>query len=718
MAERRLRVRFQVSLVTLVSALVALLAAGLIWLQFNRTTAIMQEAAFAFIDQVAERTAEKVKTQFEPVLHDLRTIAALPQLQQADQRFDPTVMTLLGAMVRELPQVLGAFIGFEDGAVLWFDELAQLSPADRQAMGAPGDAKFMTWEVIPRPDGTRLRTTRYYDGAMVEIGTPVEVPETTYDARTRPWYKGAFEPDASPFTRPYVYENPKVVGYAVRVPLTTGQVRGVIAADLLMTEVSGFLDTIKIGRTGSVMMFDDELRVVAHPRLQELTEIRISDAGDQVTLPTVGDLGVGEYTVAIKDWRTSGLDHHSFRIDGREHIAAFRDADLNFEAPTASGLNLMVVAPLDEFFEDILEMRKHAIVVALLLAAIALPAVFFLSRRLSYKLRALAEETDRIQSFNIVPAPRIVSRITEIDDLGRSVDTMKTVVRTFGSFVPKRLVEQLIATGTALELGGARHEVTVLFTDIRNFTPIAEGSDAESLMRYTSRYLAALSEAVMANGGTVDKYIGDSVMAFWNAPQPHPDHVAQACAGVLACRAANRAINEKFKAEGWHQLGTRYGLHVGEAVVGNIGSAERMNYTVIGATINLAARLEGLNGTYGTEVLVSGPVVERVAERFIFRAVDTVQPKGIKTPMPVFELRGMRDGSPAAAAEVLYCDEWADAFRLYMARDWSAALDAFNKFAERHPRDTLAQIYRGRAGDYIDDPPGDDWNPVAIFKTK
>jgi adenylate cyclase len=228
--------------------------------------------------------------------------------------------------------------------------------------------------------------------------------------------------------------------------------------------------------------------------------------------------------------------------------------------------------------------------------------------------------------------------IREIDELGRSVSTMRKVTQTFSQFVPRRLVEQLVKTGDAMKLGGARREVTVLFTDVVNFTGITEDKDPAQVMQYTSRYFAALSEAIMANNGTVDKFIGDAVMAIWNAPIGDENHVTHACNAVLACIEANRELNAEFEREGWPVYNTRFGLHVGDAVVGNIGSRDRMNYTVLGATVNLAARLEGLNKNYQTTALVSEAVKQRVESCFVFRAVDRIKPKGFAAEFRVYEL--------------------------------------------------------------------------------
>jgi adenylate cyclase len=236
---------------------------------------------------------------------------------------------------------------------------------------------------------------------------------------------------------------------------------------------------------------------------------------------------------------------------------------------------------------------------------------------------------------------RVRSTIREIDDLGRSVSTMHAVVRTFSSFVPKRLVHQLVETGAALRLGGSRREITVLFTDIAGFTNITENADPEQVMVQTSRYLAVLTEVITGHGGTVDKFVGDAVMAIWNAPTEDTDHVAHACAAVLACRDANRELNEAFGREGWPAYKTRFGLHTGEAVVGIIGSSDRMSYTALGATVNLAARLEPLNKEYGTEILVSDAVRQRVEKQYRFGTVDTIRPRGFGVSIGVFELLGV-----------------------------------------------------------------------------
>src|SRR6185312_7984414 len=395
----------------------------------------------------------------------------------------------------------------------------------------------------------------------------------------------------------------------------------------------------KLGRTGFAMLFNSVGTVVAHPRLGELIKASTPAGSTTLSLPKMEAVGIPGLTEAVQAWRDSGEAAQFFESGDRTYVASFRPLG----ASIAQGLDLAVVAPLDEFFEEIVRARMQLMLAALVVVMAAVPVALYLGRQLSRSVRELVLETERIQRFEFTKQGRITSIIREIDDLGASVATMKTVVRAFANFVPKTLVQRVVETGATIDLGGTHREITILFTDIENFTGITEGQDAERVMNFTSRYLAVLSEAIMKNHGTVDKFVGDAVMALWNAPSDDADHVANACEAIFACRIANRSLDPEFAEAGWPTYRTRYGLHVGDAIVGNVGSSDRMNYTALGQTVNLAARLESLNKQYHTEVLVSEAVRDRVGDRFVFRIVDEVQPKGFAKPVPVFELRARRD---------------------------------------------------------------------------
>jgi adenylate cyclase len=228
----------------------------------------------------------------------------------------------------------------------------------------------------------------------------------------------------------------------------------------------------------------------------------------------------------------------------------------------------------------------------------------------------------------------------------------------------------------------------VLFTDVENFTAKTEKADPTDVMVYTSRYFAAMSETIMTHQGTVDKFIGDAVMAIWNAPVDDPNHVLNACAAVLACTRRNAALNKEFEQDGWPAYHTRFGLHVGDAVVGNIGSADRMNYTVLGATINLAARLEGLNKDYGTSILVSEALKARAEPAFVFRSVDRIMPKGFAEAFTIYELRCER--STTSEPETAFAQEWEDVYAS-IQQGGPAGVAKLAGFMQKYPDDRIAR---------------------------
>ncbi|MBM6579171.1 hypothetical protein ILT44_03160 [Microvirga sp. BT689] len=631
----RVRLGFQLSVTSLFVAVVLAVGLALVFLSFDRARSITRSAALSFIDRVADHTADRVNGQFKDVLDILEVLRQLQPIESGTILGNPPLYATLAALLRRHGQLYNLYVGYEDGGFIELDMLDRAGPAIRGQLQAPPDAAFRL-SVMERPPGEadRIRFTSYLSSDLTVLAQDHRPAD--YDPRERPWYQGAFEPDAAAITDPYMFKVASLIGYTVRAPFTQGR-RGIAAGDILLAETDAFLRAQKLGASGAVFLFDDRSRIVAHSRMSEFFRARGPDAA--LELPRLDQLVAVDIARPLALWQWGGAAQQIFdTADGRTYVAAFR----SIQAAGSSGLKLAVVAPLDEFFAEIEAGRRQLVLLALGFVLAMLPVVWWIGSMLSRSMKVLALETDRIQRFETGgPTRRIRSMIREIDDLGQSVATMQTVVRTFASFVPKRLVQQLVATGDALQPGGSRREVTVLFTDIAGFTAITEKADPEQVMLRTSRYLAVLSAVITEHGGTVDKFVGDAIMAIWNAPADDPDHVAHACAAVLACREANHKLNAEFEREGWPAYRTRFGLHTGEAVVGTIGSDDRMAYTVLGATVNLAARLEPLNKEYGTEILVSDAVRQRVADRFEFRKIDTIRPKGFEATVQVYELCGM-----------------------------------------------------------------------------
>ena len=309
-------------------------------------------------------------------------------------------------------------------------------------------------------------------------------------------------------------------------------------------------------------------------------------------------------------------------------------------------VQMFLIAPEDDFARKIRELNYKARILALIVSMIFIPCAWIFGTRMSKKVKAITAEADRLQTMALSPTKPIGSFITELRSLGDTIHQAQRAIHSFSRLAPREIVRGVLDNSISAELGGTRQEITALFTDVRGFTSIAESMEPDALMRQTSRYFTVLTDVIPEQGGTVDKFIGDAVMAFWNAPNRQADHCERACRAALQAKAANQAINRQFEAERLRPFHTRFGIHVGEAVVGNLGSSEPMNYTALGNVVNLAARLEGLNKEYDTQILVSESVYERIKHCFRCRYVDAVIAKGMVTETRVYELFGRKSSSP------------------------------------------------------------------------
>jgi adenylate cyclase len=680
---KEVRIGFRASIIALFVAVVLFVGLSLVYFSFDRVTSIIRSAASTFIDKVAEHAADRIDTQFKDVRDNVEILTSLPAIQEA--RIDsPAIHALMAAMLRNNSQLFSLYVGYADGNFLEIDFIDRAGRSFRDRLDAPAEAAFRLLTIQRAAGGARTARTIFLSASLALLGERSVAAD--YDPRDRPWYIDAYDAEAGVLTDPYIFFASGEPGYTLRIPVKSGQL-GVVAGDILLSDADALLRNQRLGNSGVAFLFDDEGRIVAHPRMSALIGAQTTDGG-AITLPRLTDVYKTGIPAAVRAWQSGNQAQQFFRNDdGRTYVASFRSID----TASSAHLRLAVLAPLDEFFATVLAQRQFLFLMALGFVLAVLPPVFWLGSMLSRSIRAIAVETDRIQRFEPGDTAARSSLIQEIDDLGRSVFTMRKVVETFSSFVPKRLVQQLIETGTPLGLGGVRREVTILFTDVENFTGLTERADPEHVMSNTSRYFAALSETIMSNKGTVDKFIGDAVMAIWNAPAEDADHVVNGCAAVLACQTANQELNLAFEREGWPPYRTRFGLHTGNVVVGNVGSADRMNYTVLGASVNLAARLEALNKTFGTTALVSEPIKLGAEARFVFRSVDRISPKGFAEKFPVFELRCSREA--AGESDRAFCEAWEEIYRTLSATDYDRSLRLLEAFRRAYPDDGVARYH-------------------------
>jgi len=288
----------------------------------------------------------------------------------------------------------------------------------------------------------------------------------------------------------------------------------------------------------------------------------------------------------------------------------------------------------------------------------------------------------------------------------------------FTQVLSPSVLEGLMRDPRRLSAGGELAELTVYFSDLAGFTCFSEKLNPHALVDLLNTYLGEMIDTIVEEqDGYVDKFIGDAVMAFWNAPLPEPDHALRACFAALRNQEKLRSMQMKLRGLGLDSpLRMRVGIHTGPAVVGMMGSPKKLNYTVIGDTVNLASRLEGVNKQYGTEILISGETLSRVQGRVVTREVDRIRVKGKTQPTRLFELVGLPGLVPEAQMQFLHvCQE---ASERYFHSDFKAALARLEEAIVLCPEDQPSRILRDRCRQYLQQPPPPDWDGVTTLRSK
>jgi adenylate cyclase len=291
----------------------------------------------------------------------------------------------------------------------------------------------------------------------------------------------------------------------------------------------------------------------------------------------------------------------------------------------------------------------------------------------------------------------------------------RQITGLFGQYVPPELVDEMSKDPEKFSMEGESREMTVLFTDVRGFTTISEGLDPKALSQLMNEFLTPLTEVIYRYRGTIDKYMGDCIMAFWGAPLVDPEHARQ---GVLAALEMQRALKElqpHFRERNWPEVRIGVGLNTGRMSVGNMGSKIRLAYTVMGDAVNLASRLESITKEYGADIIVGEGTKEAVPGIF-FREIDRVRVKGKDTAVAIFEPLGAEGEVPQETRERV--DAFHEALALYRQQDWDMAEQRLHALRNSAPADKLADVFLERIAFLRVNPPGAGWDGAFTFQHK
>ncbi len=670
---------------TLVSVVILLILSGtgavglLAWLSWTESNRLDVERP---LERIARRTTQRTMRYLEPAVPYVRLTQRLARERSIDVEEPLSLLDYLEAAMASNPEFTWASHASTDGTYV---------------------------AVQRRPEGTLVGHVRTIDDEGTRLleyvregghWTRLHEARGDYNPRTRPWYDVGTHAERGTWVEPFLFATVGAPGFMYVAPdRRGGGVRGVWAVEYEMSELSEFLSTLRVGKHGRVYVVTHTGLVVGHPdgdtTAERDGETVIADAASHPNPMLAG---------AWDEFARGNVTETSFE--------AGDDLVMVREFPSGSGIPwyVFVVVPAEDFFGNVRQQALHGVLIALLAALLAVLAGAFFSSRVSGALREISDELARVGRFELgtrrLPASSFVREVNEMSD---AVESMKSSLRSFGRYVPRDLVRELLRTGTEAELGGQQAELTTLFSDIAGFTTVAESMEPDELVALLGDYLEAMSSAIRDHGGTVDKFIGDAIMAFWGAPTSQEDHAARACRGAIAMRRTLEKLQGEWEAQGRPRFVTRIGINTGKSLVGNIGARERMNYTAMGDPVNLASRLEGLNKAYGTRVLCGERTVQAAGEAFVFRPVDWVAVKGKARAVLVHELVGAaEDVSEEKLAAVA---KYRAALDSYRRRDFQEAARAFAEAREAFGgADGPSTVMAERASRYAGSPPPADWD--------
>jgi adenylate cyclase len=340
----------------------------------------------------------------------------------------------------------------------------------------------------------------------------------------------------------------------------------------------------------------------------------------------------------------------------------------------------------------------------------------FLASRIAGPLHNITRELGEVAQMRINEIAPSKSILREVNTLGEALGSMKSALQSLERYVPPEVARRLVTGGKAATIGVEERRLSIFVSDIEGFTGIAETLDGNYLIEELNSYFDNMTLAIQVRHGTIDKFMGDGILAFFNAPQDVPDHAALSCRAALESVAMTEDVVASRIEEGRPVFRIRVGLAVGKVLVGNVGSSERFGYTVIGDTVNVAARLEGVNKAYGTRIIASDDLRDDAGEGFEWRRLDRVAVAGRAGGLLISELLGLE--GEVDTERLTLRDKYEVSLDAYFAGEFQAATDGFMALLAANPADKAATVMAERAARLAAQSVPTEWDGVYVFNKK
>ena len=558
------------------------------------------------------------------------------------------------------------------------------------------------------PDGDHMIETWEYMG---EDFTPI-VKETLefaqYDPRERDWYVEIATNKKLLWSAPYKLKTSKVFGITVSSPIfneVEKNIRGVISIDFSLNDFGDLLEKVKTTKNSSVRLITDKNEILASTFNREQALLKDTHL---TSLMKVMDSDDEILQTAAKNLLGTNDEHTTYQLkNGKTFVASKQKLE-------GMPFSLLTITPQSDFTNDFNNIRTNMFFLSFIVFGLSVWIIFWLSRSISRPIMQLCQSAIAIGKMDLDHYPKLPkSNIFEVKMLLSAIDSMQSSIIAFSKYTPKGIVHEVIKSGADARIGGMTQEVTMFFSDIEKFSTVSEKLPAEYLIFHLSEYFDELTQNIMKHNGMIDKYIGDSIMAIWGAQHPDENHVIGACEAALECQKLLDGLTEKWISLGKPPLPTRIGLHTGAAIIGNIGSHDRMNFTAIGTTVDIASGLEGTNKIYGTRILASEAVENKARDKILFRVVDKIAFSEGQAGITIFEpVCSLKNANDKYYKLMDLCSKSREAFELYQSENFEEALKLYTEISNTFPEKKQSfDVLIERCKDFINNPPK-NWDGI------
>ena len=667
---------FRSIIIAIIVTLLVTKSAVVTWVIFRSTNSVVQELALGQINASLDSVAEQIISLFEPCERILYSLSN--DFRSGNVPLDDP---------KELATDLATLLAFEKG-ITWIN----FGYADGSFAGAQSKDGRISISISNTGDG-KAESWDITNGSLEN-----ERPQKTFegfDARTRPWFQAAEAKSGPVWTKPYDFVGGgRGISCSLAYRDHEKRLIGVLVIDFSLGEITKYLTDLENNSTCEAIVFLEDGQLLAPQKTKHaqslVSEVMSLLADDEKK----DDL-----------FKDGGRVVNEFSSDGQRLIIGLRPIKI------AGGVKCLssVVFNRQKTFGSVEKSLREAAILSVVALVISLIVATMVAKRVSTPLQSLTNEVARIGRFELDSIQLPKSYIREIRVLSESIARMRDSLKSFSKYVPIHIVRDLVKTGGVASIGGERRLISVLFCDIEGFTSYAEKVTPEKAVDTLTGYFAVFGEAIHQEDGVIDKFLGDGLMALFNAPAPLALHAR------AACRTAIEAQQQLLQRGGreW-SLRVRIGIHTSEALVGNVGTAERFSYTAIGDGVNLCSRLEGLNKIYGTRIIASSDTMNAAGSTdFVWRKLDRVAVVGRTEPLEIYELLGLKKDVPSEVIKI--AENYMQALDHYFRRDFEGALSLLTEISES---DSPSSVLLKRISELQNLPLGNSWNGVFQATSK